>query len=275
LYRAYVDNPIHATDALGTQVKDDDFEKPIGVGEGISEKTLTPLEIKKKNLKIEGVCGVKGCDLNISIDKAYSGKYNYRAGGTAKPMPIRGIYYKISASLAGKGCPQCTNLLAVQIIRDFRRIDEKRIDLVDPEFELGKILAGWGDPKAKSPGWRVDVPPGGKSPYYGEGLDNHNWGGDLPGGGMKPIEIWDAPGYRVGDNDRGKDIYTVFLCHNADKPDQIVGVLHWGFYTNKDGTVGAFTPEASATVPDFFGHAIGRWNGIGGVQKIAIGGITQ
>lgn len=181
-------------DPSGLDELEDNFLGATGVGQGITNETMIPVDgINGVTFTAEGCNGREDCDINFTFDQAYMGTYPYVFAGGDE---VRGFYVKIRADFDAEKCAcDCEEVKFIQIVRSIRKDANGEIIGRRPTSPIKRDRAGWDDRDAPSRGWRIDQSDG-TDPFYGDDRWSRRVGdnGTAPSfmihqGGMQDIEI--------------------------------------------------------------------------------------
>jgi len=184
------------------------------------------------------------------------GDYNYVGGGG---KTVRGVYVKISVRYNAAACGPCEQVQLLQVLRNISKTDGKIVS-ADPGTATRRERSGWGDPKSRSRGWRVDALESETKPYY-----SSSWVGK-PGSATTAAVLWDTPGDWSTDTNAGKEFETCAICTPKTGPSTALACVRWGYYIDSDGTI-AFRPSvpvAYCGVTQRLNDATLRWGTIAG-----------
>ncbi len=212
--------------------------------------------IDKQNVRADNCFGREGCNIDFHFDKAYVGDYNYVGGGG---KTVRGVYVKISVRYNAAACGPCEQVQLLQVLRNITKTDGKMVS-ADPGSATRRERSGWGDPKSKSRGWRVDALESETKPYY-----SSSWVGKT-GSATTPAVLWDTPGDWSTDTNAGKELETCAICTPKAGPSTALACVRWGYYIDSTGNV-AFRPSvpvAYCGVTQPLNDATLRWGAIAG-----------
>lgn len=241
-------------------IKDGFMGKSLGIGRGIEDKTLTPVDgVNNRTFTAENCMGVRGCNAEFTFDKAYVG-----TRGRDKRL---GTFVVISAQVSDCSKCCCDTLKMVSVVAD---VDGDGA-VQEPDTRRRRDLSGWGDRSSPSRGWSVDSRS--SSPFYGsERGRNRNIGGCVDGSSF-PATIFDAPGdlARNERTNRGAEFMTCAVCERENSR-KILGCIRWGYMIDDDSNV-MFKPNpptVSCSAPQEFQDAYDRFGGFGNTDDFPI-----
>ncbi|HEV8323436.1 MAG TPA: DUF4157 domain-containing protein [Myxococcota bacterium] len=243
---------------------------------GISEHTLKPVPgVHGATFtadKCVGALGAPkerdaGCSVSFTFEKAYVGdRPSYLEGD------VRGAYVIIASSVT-PACGDCSEVRNVQIIRNITTA-RGHIVVMDPEGDVLRARSGWDDPKARSRGWRIDVPEEVRSPWFQRGADTKYGGyGTSVGTTRTSARLRDSPADWPTDRNMGKELQTCAICYNAGKRAVPIGCVTWGYYIDGAGKIRLrpAKPVARCGLTTEFMDALLRWSAMPGNEKADIG----
>jgi uncharacterized protein RhaS with RHS repeats len=254
LYRYVGNDPTNATDPSGLAETDAKFEEETGVGKAVADGRMTPVRgVMGVTFTAKKCLGKPGFDVSFQFAKAYEGSYTYQG------VAMKGVYVKIIVSMKNSPC-NFVAINALQVVSTYSKDDSGKYVIKKPFNKYRQIRAGSDDPRAKSPGWYVDVTEDNKSPYY----ERQN-----PGDNDTPTVMWDATGMDVDHaKNEGRTFYTGVVGFEARTAKEIpFAWIKWGWYADDKGNVSMTMPEPISAMPTEFKDAAERWNGIPGNRK--------
>ena len=233
---------------------DADYESALGVKAAIDGKKMLPVEgVNGKSFTATGCAGKKDGKVTFTFDRAFVGDYEYAAAGKT----VRGVHVIISAALSG--CGEHTEVKLIQILRNFTKKDGKVVT-ADPKNDVRRKRSGWGDDKAPSRGWRVDMLTDKTSPFYADsGLHGNN------GSSTAASKLRDTPGDWATDRNVGKEFRTCAVSYAGGK-GTVLACVEWGYYIDDAGKATFYpaTPVTFTGAVTELTDAATRWDGIAG-----------
>lgn len=245
--------------SLATPDKTDaDYEQAYGIDTAITAKRMVAVAaVDGKTFTAVGCAGKPAGKVAFTFDRAFVGDYNYAPAG----KPVRGAHVSISVKVTG--CGPHTDVRLVQIMRNFKK-DAGKVVSTKPDGETKKKRSGSDDPKAASPGWRVDETETGRSPFYvtGDLYGQH-------GTATKDANLRDSPGDWLTDRNVGKEFRTCAVSYAGGK-GTVLACVDWGYYIDASGSVSMYpaTPTATVGAVPQLTDAVARWEALPGHTKV-------
>ncbi len=230
------------------------FEANSGVGQGITNGTMTPTSIAGQTFTVN--CG--NYNMSFKFTKAYKGIYPY----TVAARDVKGVYVKIEASITDRRyCGRCTPMRLIQVMRWIQQGSSGNIETAEPTSDKRRERAGWGNASAPSRGWTIDTLDNATTAFTTDLSHTANEGDET-----SPAILWDVPGHWTTVNNNGKEFYTCAVCEDASHRKWTAACVQWGYYTDSSGNINfrPVTPGASCGYTQQVRDASARWDSLAG-----------